>query len=256
MSQRLAGKVCVVTGGVAGLGKADAIVLAREGAIVIITDVDAAQGKATADEIGERALFIQHDVRDEQAWIDLIAMTMARFGRLDVLVNNAGVLKRANIEEATLEDWRFIQSVNVEGTFLGIKHCIPAMRASGGGSIINVSSTAAQQGFPNGAAYTASKGAVLALTRSVAVHCMNKGDLIRCNAILPHVAESPMVHATLDETFAGIPTDQRPKVVMGSPFAVANAVLFLASDESSDMNGTAINLDRGTACIVGPSPEA
>jgi 3(or 17)beta-hydroxysteroid dehydrogenase len=255
VSQRLAGKVCIVTGAAMGLGQADAIVLAREGAIVILTDVDAEQGAATAAEIGERALFVHHDVRDEQAWIDLVALVLARFGRLDVLVNNAGVLKRAHIEEATLEDWRFVQSINVEGTFLGIKHSIPAMRASGGGSIINVSSTAAQQGFPNGPAYTASKGAVLALTRSVAIHCLNRGDRIRCNAILPHVAESPMVHASLEESFAGIPVEQRPKVAMGSPFAVANAVLFLASDESSDLNGTTLNLDRGTACIVGQMPE-
>ena len=255
MTGRLAGKVAIVTGGAAGLGRADAIVLAREGATVVLTDLDVAQGERTAAEIGDNALFVPQDVRDEDGWKALVADVVQRFGRLDILVNNAGVLRRASVEDASLEDWRFVQAVNVEGTFLGIKHCIPAMRASGGGSIINVSSTAAVQGYATGAAYSASKGAVLALTRSVAVHCMRNRDNIRCNAIFPHVAESPMVHAALEQDFAGIPEADRPRVAMGSPFAVANTVLFLASDESSDLNGTSINLDRGTACIVGQLPD-
>lgn len=240
---RIEGKVCIVTGGAVGLGKADAEVLAREGATVVLTDVDVQAGQATADEIGSNAVFIEHDVRDEDGWTQLVASTMERFGRLDVLVNNAGVIVIEDIETSSLDHWRFVKSVNVEGTFLGCKHIIPALRANGGGSIVNVSSTAAILGMPDASAYTASKGAVQALTRSVAVHCMRKGDQIRCNGIYPHLAASPMARAN----------NQRD-VAMGSPYAVANAVLFLASDESSDLNGTFLNLDRGTSCLVGALP--
>jgi 3(or 17)beta-hydroxysteroid dehydrogenase len=238
---RIDGKVCIVTGAADGLGKADAIVLAREGGRVALTDLNA-DGEHTAREIGGEAIFVHHDVREEDQWRSLIATVLGHFGRLDVLVNNAGVLHADDIETATLDNWRFVNAVNVEGTFLGCKHAIPAMRDSGGGSIVNVSSTAAILGFPGAPAYTASKGAVQALTRSTAVHCMTRGDRIRCNAIYPHLAESPMSRAHGSTT------------VLASPFGVANAVLFLASDESSDLNGTFLNLDRGTACLVGELP--
>ena len=239
---RIDGKVCIVTGAADGLGKADAIVLAREGGRVVLTDVNT-DGENTAREIGGEALFVHHDVRDEGQWRSLIATVVDRFGRLDVVVNNAGVIHVEDIETVDLDSWRFVNAVNVEGTFLGCKHAIPAMRASGGGSIINVSSTAAILGFPGAPAYTASKGAVQALTRSIAVHCMTRGDRIRCNAIYPHLAESPMSIAHGGTT------------TLASPFGVANAVLFLASDESSDLNGTFLNLDRGAACLVGELPD-
>jgi 3(or 17)beta-hydroxysteroid dehydrogenase len=239
---RIDGKVCIVTGAADGLGKADAAVLAREGGRVVLTDVNN-EGENTARAIGGEAMFVHHDVRDEDQWRSLIATVADRFGRLDVLVNNAGVIHVDDIETAGLESWRYVNAVNVEGTFLGCKHAIPAMRASGGGSIINVSSTAAILGFPAAPAYTASKGAVQALTRSIAVHCMTRGDRIRCNAIYPHLAESPMSRAHGGTT------------ALASPFGVANAVLFLASDESSDLNGTFLNLDRGAACLVGELPD-
>ena len=186
---------------------------------------------------------MRQDVRDEEQWRGLVAMVMERFGRLDVLVNNAGVLVSDDIETATVEDWRFVQSVNVEGTFLGCKHAIPAMRASGGGSIVNVSSTTAILGFPSAPAYTASKGAIQALTRSIAVYCLTRGYRIRCNAIYPHLAESPM-----SRSHGGT-------IKLVPPTGVANAVLFLASDESSDLNGTFLNLDRGTSCLVSELPD-
>jgi 3(or 17)beta-hydroxysteroid dehydrogenase len=240
---RIDGKVCIVTGAAMGLGKADAIVLAHEGGRVILTDVSE-EGEATAREIGGDAVFLRHDVRNEDEWRSVVATALDRFGRLDVLVNNAGVIKMDDIETATLENWRFVNSVNVEGTFLGCKHAIPAMRRGGGGSIVNVSSTAAILGFSPAPAYTASKGAIQALTRAIAVHCMERRDRIRCNAIYPHLHESPM---SLSAVSAMIEQ-------LASPFAVANAVLFLASDESSDVNGTFINLDRGTSCLVGQLP--
>jgi 3(or 17)beta-hydroxysteroid dehydrogenase len=248
---RVEGKVCIVTGAADGLGKADAIVLAREGASVVITDINEEVGRRTAEEIGERALFVRQDVRDEDGWRELVAMVENRFGRLDVLVNNAGVLQRADIESATLESWRFVMGVNVEGCFLGIKHCAPALRRTGAGSIINMSSTAVLQGYPGAPSYVAAKGAISALTRAVAMHFMQKGEKIRCNAVLPHNAESPMQRAGVEERFAGVPLDQRPKIDVGSPFAIANAVLFLASDESSDINGWELNMDRGSSLIVG-----
>jgi 3(or 17)beta-hydroxysteroid dehydrogenase len=239
---RIDGKVCIVTGAADGLGKADAIVLSREGGRVVLTDLNP-EGENTAREIGGEAIFVHHDVRDEDQWRALLTTVTDRFGRLDVLVNNAGVIHKDDIESADLEQWRFVNAVNVEGTFLGCKYAIPAMRASGGGSIINVSSTAAILGFPGSPAYTASKGAVQALTRSIAVHCLTRGDRIRCNAIYPHLAESPMSRAHVGGT------------ALASPFGVANAVLFLASDESSDLNGTFLNLDRGAACLVGQLPD-
>jgi len=239
---RVEGKVCVVTGGALGLGRADVEALAREGGRVVITDVNADAGRAAAEEIGSGTVFVEHDVRDEEAWKQLVGYCVRDFGGLHVLVNNAGVIKIEDIETATLENWRFVQSVNVEGTFLGVKHSIPAMRASGSGSIINVSSTAAILGMPDGPAYTASKGAVQALTRAIAVHCMRKGDPIRCNAIYPHLAESPMSMGA------------NMGVALFPAAGVGNAVLFLASDESSDLNGTFLNLDHGTACLVGEVP--
>jgi len=239
---RIDGKVCIVTGAADGLGKADAEALAREGGRVVLTDVNEL-GEATARDLGGDALFVRQDVRDEGQWRGLIATVMERFGRLDVLVNNAGVLVSDDIETATVEDWRFVQSVNVEGTFLGCKHAIPAMRANGGGSIVNVSSTTAILGFPSAPAYTASKGAVQALTRSIAVYCLTRGYGIRCNAIYPHLAESPMSRA------------HGGTIKLVPPTGVANAVLFLASDESSDLNGTFLNLDRGTSCLVGELPD-
>jgi len=248
---RVEGKVCIVTGGADGLGKADAIVLAREGATVVITDLNEEVGRRTAEEIGERALFVRQDVRDEDGWRDLVAMVEQKFGRLDVLVNNAGVLQRADIETVTLESWRFVMSVNVEGTFLGIKHAAPALRRAGGGSIVNMSSTATLQGYPGAPSYVAAKGAISALTKSVAMHFMKKGEKIRCNAVLPHNAESPMQKAGVEAAFAGVKPEDRPKIDTGSPFAIANAVLFLASDESSDINGYELNMDRGSSLIVG-----
>jgi 3(or 17)beta-hydroxysteroid dehydrogenase len=248
------GKVCIITGAADGLGKADAIVLAREGATVVLTDVNEETGRRTAEEIGERALFVRQDVRDEEGWKALVAMVEQRFGHLDVLVNNAGVLQRADIETATLESWRFVMSVNVEAVFLGIKHSAPALRRAGKGSIVNLSSTATLQGYPGAPSYVAAKGAISALTRAVAMHFMQRGENIRCNAVLPHNAASPMQRAGVEERFAGVKPEDRPKLDIGSPFAVANAVLFLASDESSDINGWELNLDRGSKLIVGSLP--
>jgi 3(or 17)beta-hydroxysteroid dehydrogenase len=246
---RVQGKVCIVTGGAMGLGKAEAEALAAEGAHVVVADVNSAAGESAIGAIGHDAVFMHLDVCDEQEWQTVIAQTVERFGRLDVLVNNAGVIEMADIETCSLKSWRRINAVSVEGTFLGVKHALPAMRRAGGGSIINTSSSAALQGVSPVPAYTAAKAAVAALTRTIAVHCIQKGDAIRCNVIHPHNVDTPMMRAMVDIFLADVPADKRPDVKGAPATSVASTVVFLASDESVDLNGTAINLDRGAICI-------
>lgn len=241
---RVAGKVALITGAASGLGAADARLLAAEGAQVVLTDINEALGRDVAASI-PGSLFLPHDVRDEQRWQEVIAETVAHFGRLDVLVNNAGVVAFANVEEMSLEKYRFVNQVMSEGTFLGCKHAIPAMRASGGGSIINMSSIGAILGVGEIVAYSAAKGAILSMTRSVAIHCRDKGYNIRCNAVLPGAHETPMTAAALDEIDpdSGALTQVKAHG-QGQPIDVANMVLFLASDESRSVNGTQLILDN------------
>ena len=181
---RVAGKVVLITGAASGLGAADAALLADEGASVVLTDVNVQLGESVASKI-PGAIFIAHDVREEAAWQNVIAQTLSHFGRLDCLVNNAGVVKFGSVEDCTLDEYRFINAVMSEGTFLGCKTVIPTLAASGGGSIINMASIAGVKGIAAVPSYSAAKGAVLALTRSVAAHCREVGNGIRCNAIIP-----------------------------------------------------------------------
>ncbi len=189
---RVAAKVAIVTGAASGLGRAQATLLAREGASVVVADVNEAGGASLAAELGAPACALRLDVRDEASWQQVIAETLRRYGRLDVLVNNAGIVVLATIEETTLEQWRRVQAVNSDGVFLGCKHAIPAMRGGGGGSIVNLSSTAGLIGTPAFAAYAASKGAVRSLTKTVAVHCAQRGYAIRCNSVHPGGIDTPM----------------------------------------------------------------
>lgn len=246
---RVAGKICLVTGGAKGLGCAEARALVEEGAQVVIADIDEAAGRETANAIGKRAVYLRLDVRDEGNWRQVITDTVSLFGGLNVLVNNAGVLELADVESCTLEGWRRISSVNVEGTFLGIKHALPAIRRTGIGSIINTASSAALQGVPPVPAYSAAKAGVMALTRTAAVHCIQRGDPIRCNVILPHLVDTPMMRAMIAEVASGLPEEQRQDMYGVSPISVAKTVVFLASDESTDLNGASIRLDRGAVSI-------
>ncbi len=242
---RVEGKVAIITGAASGLGAADARLLTREGARVVLTDINRADGEALAREL-EGALFIEHDVRDEEQWREVVRRTMEHYGRLDVLVNNAGLVKFSSIEDTPLEQYRFLNAVMSEGTFLGCKHAIPAMAESGGGSIINMASVAATKGISAIASYTAAKGAIRALTRSVAVHCQEQGYGIRCNVLLPGAHDTPMTAsalADLPETHAGL--DQVQAHGQGRPEDVANLVLFMASDESRQITGTEIVIDNG-----------
>jgi len=253
MAGRVEGKVAIVTGGASGIGAETARRLAAEGALVTLTDVNAEGGKAVAGQIGGAAAFLLHDVSDEAQWRRVIEDVQQRHGALHVLVNNAGIVVQATIEDTTLEQWQRIQRVNSDGVFLGCKHAIPAMRRSGGGSIVNISSLAGLRGTPIYAAYSASKGAVRSLTKTVAVHCRDRGDPIRCNSIHPGGVNTPMVHAVMKQG-AGIDLaamqDSREvttQMGLGQPEDIANLVVYLASDESRYVNGAEIAIDGGAA---------
>lgn len=256
---RLQGKVAIVTGASKGLGEADARLFAAEGARVILTDIDEANGERVAREIGPSAQFIRQDVRDEEGWKALIAGVIAQHGRLDVLVNNAGVVEPGTIETATAEDYRFVMAVSADGTFFGCKHAIPAMRATGGGSIINMASIASIQGESLVAAYCAAKGAVEALTRAVAVHCAQGRMNIRCNSVHPSGIDTPMVRSFGGKVAAvGLvpPPGASPHGAspLGAPNDIAYAVLYLASDESHFVNGQRLIVDNSMSVTAGHVP--
>lgn len=244
---RVEGVVAIITGAGSGIGRATTIQLAAEGATVIGTDIDTAGGRITAERAGANAHFIMQDVTDEAGWIALVAEVEARFGRIDVLVNNAGVVSFATVEDTNLDEYRHLNKVMAEGVFLGCKHVIPVMRRSGGGSIINMASIVTKVGFPIFFAYTAAKGAVEAMSRSIAMHCQETGSGIRCNTIHPGAIETPMM--ALAEGRPGeerpVATGALPQGAIGAPEDVARAVLFLASTDSRFITGTELHVDNG-----------
>jgi 3alpha(or 20beta)-hydroxysteroid dehydrogenase len=252
MADRLAGKVALVTGGASGIGEATCRLFVREGARgVVIADVNATQGKALEAELtatGGDVLFLRLDVSQEVQWSDAIRVITTRYRRLDVLVNNAGISVVSSgmpFVEATIEDsWERVFSVNAKGVFLGMKHAIPAMRESGGGSIVNIASVYAMVGSPLGTAYSASKGAVRAVTRTAAVQYASQG--IRVNAVFPGFVESPMtreLHARpgMRETRIA----QTPLGRLATPEDIAPGILFLASNDSRYMTGSEVVIDGG-----------
>jgi 3(or 17)beta-hydroxysteroid dehydrogenase len=251
---RVEDKVAIVTGAASGIGRGCAELLAREGARVVLTDVTEDAGREAAKAIGGDAVFVGHDVSDEASWRAVIDATLARFGRLDVLLNNAGIIIVADVESTTVEQWRKIMAVNAEGVFLGCKHAIPVMRRSGGGSIINISSTAGLVGTPAFAAYSASKGAVRILTKTVAAHCREKGDGIRCNSIHPGGIDTPMVAAITRSRQSNISDIEQlaapgRAVGYGQPHDIGYLVLYLASDESRFMTGAELAIDGGLTAV-------
>ncbi|MCB1689476.1 MAG: glucose 1-dehydrogenase [Halioglobus sp.] len=246
---RVAGKVALVTGGASGMGKADAQLLAAEGATVVVADLNEVEGEAVAAAIGDSAVFKRLNVTDEDNWKSVIAEIVEQFGKLDILVNNAGIIALGTVVDTTLESWRLVNSVNSDGVFLGCKHAIPAMAASGGGSIINMSSVAAIHGQSFVAAYTASKGAVRALTKSIAMYCKEQKNGIRCNSIHPDGVKTPMVVkvATGKETASQEDIEAIGKFGnMCEPEDIANLVLYLASDESRFVNGAEMLIDNAS----------
>ena len=250
---RLKNKVAIVTGGASGLGAADVRRLSEEGARVVLTDLNEKDGLAIAEGAG--AEFVRQDVSDEESWPRLVAMVMERYGRLDVLVNNAGIAIAEDIEQATTANWRRTLAVHLDGAFFGCHYAIPAMKQSGGGSIINMSSTAALVGIPPFLAYSAAKGGIRAMTKSIAIHCRSKGYSIRCNSIHPGSIDTPMVHAALENTRGFRMADAtdaeatRKALGLGEPNDVANMVVFLASDESKHINGAELVIDNGDTVV-------
>ncbi len=248
---RVKDKVAIITGAAGGLGSAQALLLAKEGAKVVVTDIDEAQGNKVAKEIGEeggKAIFLKHDVSSEQDWIAVIEKTLSEFSKLDVLVNNAGVILFKNIADTSLDEWRWVIRINLDGVFLGTKYAMEAMKKSGGGSIINLSSTAGIVGTLDTSSYHASKGGVRIFTKAAALECSKAGyDYnIRVNSVHPGVIKTAMTKDLLeDEDSRREVTDWHPIGHVGDPEDIAYGVLYLASDESKFVTGSELVIDGG-----------
>ena len=245
---RLENKVALISGGARGMGAEEARMFAREGAMVVIGDVLAEEGRATEAQINEtggQCVFVELDVTSESAWQNAITTAVSRFGRLDILVNNAGISVREGIEDLTEAQWERTMDINVKGVFLGTRAAIPAMRESGGGSIVNISSGAGIALAPGtSAAYAASKGAVRLFTKSTAIQYASEG--IRCNSVHPGPVQTPMLGTTADdETRVAAQVGRVPLGRVGRPEEIAYGVLYLASDESSFVTGSEVVIDGG-----------
>ncbi len=246
---RLGGKVALITGAAGGMGQSEATLFAKEGARVVVADVLEAEGRQVADSLGGAGRFVRLDVTSEADWQEAVAATLAAFGRLDVLVNNAGISGTFDPDTLSTSAWDRLMDVNAKGVFLGMKHAIPVMEKAGGGAIVNISSVSGfvgQKGIHM--AYNASKGAVRLMTKSAAVQYARHG--IRVNSVHPGVMPAMRTSkATADPAFrermlAGVPMRRA-----GRPEEVAYAVLFLASDEASYITGTELVVDGGWLAV-------
>ena len=245
---RLENKVALISGGARGIGAAVAKIFAQEGAKLVICDILEDEGCKTAEEItaaGGECVFVRLDVTSETGWEQAAAEVTSRFGRLDILVNNAGITARGNVEETSVADWTRTMDINVKGAFLGSKQAIPVMRASGGGSIINISSGAGIAPQPGtSGAYAASKGAVRIFSKSTAIQYA--AENIRCNSVHPGPIETDMLRATRpDENNLEIMKGRVPLGRFGRAEEIAYGVLYLASDESSFVTGSELVIDGG-----------
>ena len=256
MAGRVARKVALITGGASGLGLAAARLMAAEGARVVITDVQADKGAAAAREIGGEALFLEHDVSSESSWTVTIDRAMERFGKINVLVNSAGIGgPDGSIETVSLKQFKRMMAVNVEGTFLGCQNAVRVMKANGEkNSIVNISSVAGLVSGWQMAAYSPSKAAVRLLTKSVALHCARAGYDIRCNSVHPAFIDTPMVQGGIDAD--SDPEKARKRLVrmvplgrIGEPNDIGYMILYLASDESKFTTGAEMVVDGGCTAM-------
>lgn len=251
---RLANKIALVTGAAAGIGRATAMLLARDGATVVVTDIDTAGGVAVAAAL-PGAWFMALDVADESSWTAVMAAVIARHGRLDILVNNAGVQMTRPLEDTSLDDWRRVMSVNADSAFLGTKLAIAAMKDTGGGAIVNMSSTYGITADGLNAAYCASKGAVRLFTKAAALYCADRGYNIRVNSVHPGVIATPMLEREIAEVAAGRGQDTTDAVRaewgricplgIGAAEDIAEGVVYLASDAAKYVTGTELVIDGG-----------
>lgn len=254
--QRLNAKVALVTGGASGLGKAIAQRLASEGARVVITDMQVELGHAVAQEYS--FTFLEQDVSDEAQWLQIIGQVEERFGRLDILVNNAGILGPKDAispENTRFSDWKRVFAVNVDGVFLGCRAAIPAMRRSGGGSIVNLSSIAGLIATPYATAYGASKATIRQLTQSVAQYCAQEKLGIRCNSVHPGEVRTALVERSIEQaaqargvSIEEIAAERKSYIPLGEfiqPQDIAAAVAFLVSDEARQITGEKLIVDGG-----------
>lgn len=237
MNKRVDGKVTVITGAAQGMGAAHARLLSEHGARVVIADLADTAGQQLADDLGDNAMFAHLDVTDPAQWATLVETANARFGDIDVLINNAGILIMHSVETATLADYRKVVDVNQTGTFLGMQAVIPGMKRARGGSIVNISSTAGSVGFADHISYAASKWAVRGMTKAAALDLAPYG--IRVNAILPGEVNTPMI-ADL-----GLSVDSTPLGRFGDAQEIAYLALYLASDESRYTTGADHAIDGG-----------
>ncbi len=251
MAGRVEGKVALVTGGGSGIGRASALTLAREGAALVVTDLNGATAEATAATIraaGGQARAMAQDTTDETRWREVMASIRETEHRLDILLNNAGVSNNGRLlKDTTLADWRFVNAANVEGVYLGVKYGIELMEAAGnGGSIVNISSIYGKVGAVGSVAYNASKGAVCVFSKGAALECGKAGNGVRVNTIHPGFIETGMTRERLQKDAARKwSLDRTPIGRLGQPQDIANGVLYLASDESSFVTGTELVIDGG-----------
>ena len=259
MTGQVQGKVALVTGGASGIGEAVSELLAREGASVAVTDVDDLKGPEVVARIkkaGGEASFWHHDVTSEERWIEVVAEVMKRYGRLDVLVSNAGIgIAVPSITEMSLADWRRQTAINLDGVFLSVKHCLPAMRKTGGGSVIMMSSLAGLRGAAGLSGYCATKGGVRLFAKAIAMECATFGDGIRVNSVHPGIIDTP-IWGKIPTAAAGAgqnaPIDPEERAKMATPLGragqaeeIAQGVLYLASDASRYVTGTELVIDGG-----------
>ena len=254
---RLDGKVALITGAAKGLGESDARLFVKEGAKVVLTDIDKDLGIKLADELGsDSALFLEQDVREEDRWKEVLKETVNHFGHLNILVNNAGIVIPGNIESQTTEEYRLIMSVHVDSVFFGSKYALPYMNESGSGSIINMASIAAIQGERYVVAYCAAKAAISGLTRATAVHCAQEKYNIRANCIAPSGMDTPMVQdfgAQMAE--AGLLSGNEASSPSGQADDIGYMALYLASDESRFVSGTTMVVDNSMTITTGSVPQ-